>query len=182
MNLVPKRYLMILALAAGVAAPPSALAEAAYFGFSWGRLDNVPKPSLALKDANVTILLYRRDKLPDNEMRDTEIVLLDVCKTEGLQQISWVSNALSGEEATAKFAQIVAEGVRKYGESKHTSEGTVAWENRRVEAVSVAEPDGRHRILMVSRGPDFDSCAAEHDKTSDVALQARWLSRLNLPN
>ena len=181
MNLIAKWSLMTLAVAVGVAPSPLA-AEAAPFGFSWGRLDKVPKPSLALKDANVTVLLYRRSKLPTGEMPDAEIVSLDVCKAEGLQQISWASRPLSAGEAIAKFAQIVAEGVRKYGESKPTSEGALSWEDGRVAAISVAEPDGGHRILMVSRGPDFDSCAAEHDKTSDVALQERWLRRLDLPN
>ena len=77
-------------------------------------------------------------------MPDTELVLLDVCKTEGLQQISWVSRALSANEAIAKFAQIVAISVHKYGESKPMPEGALAWENGRVEALSVSEPDGKH--------------------------------------
>ena len=95
--------------------PAFAIDVAAPFGFAWGPLDKIPKPSLALKDANVTVLAYRRERLPVNELVDTEVVLLDVCKKEGLQQVSWASKALSSEEATAKLAQLVALGVQKYG-------------------------------------------------------------------
>ena len=83
-------------------------------------------------------------------MLDTEVVLLDVCKKEGLQQISWASKALSTNEAAARFVQVVADSVRKYGESKPAPGGALAWENGQIEALSVSEPDGMHRILMVS--------------------------------
>jgi len=87
---------------------------------AWGPLDKIPKPSLALKDANVTVLLYRRERLP-SELTDTEVILLDVCKKEGLQQISWASRSLSTDEAVSKFIRILAVGGERYGESKPTS-------------------------------------------------------------
>jgi hypothetical protein len=59
----------------------------AWLGLAWGSLDKIPRPSLALKDVNVTVLLYQRERLP-SELTDTEVILLDVCKKEGLQQIS----------------------------------------------------------------------------------------------
>jgi len=170
------------ALAGCFVLPASSFDDAAPFGFAWGPVDKVPKPSLAAKDANVTVLLYRRDRLPVDGMPDTELVLLDICKTEGLQQVSWASRALSADEAVAKFAQVVAKSVERYGESKVTPEGSLAWRNRRIEAVSVSEPDGKHRLLMVSRGPDFDPCSAEHDLASHQALRSRWLHRPELPN
>ena len=148
---------------------------------AWGPLDKIPKPSLALKDANVTVLLYRRERLP-SELTDTEVILLDVCKKEGLQQISWASRSLSTDEAVSKFIRILAVGGERYGENKPTSGGALGWENGRIEALSVSETDGTHRILMVSRGPDFDACAAEHDRASDQSLRTRWLRRLELPN
>ena len=174
--------LNISALMLAAAVLPAWALDAAPFGFAWGPLDKVPKPSLALKDANVTVLMYRRDRLPVDEMPDTELVLLDVCKKEGLQQISWVSKALSTDEAIAHFSQVVAQGVQKYGASKPTAEGALAWENGRVEVVSVAEAQAKHRLLMVSRGPDFGACSAEHDLASDQALRKRWLNRPELPN
>jgi len=152
------------------------------FGLAWGPLDKIPKPSLALEDVNVTVLLYRRERLPSEEIPDTEVILLDVCKKEGLQQISWASRSLSTDEAVSKFIRILAVGGERYGESKPTSGGALGWENGRIEALSVSEPDGTHRILMVSRGPDFDACSAEHDRASDQSLRTRWLRRLELPN
>ena len=152
------------------------------FGLAWGPLDKIPKPSLALEDVNVTVLLYRRERLPSEEIPDTEVILLDVCKKEGLQQISWASRSLSTDEAVSKFIRILAVGGERYGESKPTSGGALGWENGRIEALSVSETDGTHRILMVSRGPDFDACSAEHDRASDQSLRTRWLRRLELPN
>jgi hypothetical protein len=181
-RLVPKLSVTMFVVAAVVVFPAWALDAVAPFGFAWGPVDKIPKPSLAMKDANVTILVYRRDRLLSNQMPDTEVVLVDVCEKEGLQQISWASRALSSNDAIAKFAQIVAQGVQKYGESKPTPEGALAWENGRIEATSVSEPDGNHRILMVSRGPDFGSCSTAHDLASDQRLRTRWLRRLELPN
>ena len=176
-----KRSGAMLAIAAATSFPALAFEQSAPFGFAWGPLDKIPKPSLALKDANVTVLLYRRDRLQSNEMPDTEVILLDVCRKEGLQQISWASKALSANEATAKFVQVVTETVQKYGESEPTPEGALAWGNGRIEALSVSEPDGMHRILMVSRGPDFDACSAEHDLASDQSLRTRWLRKVDIP-
>src|SRR5215208_5224723 len=155
--------------------PALAVEPSAPFGFAWGPLDKIPKPSLALKDANITVLLYRRERLPVNELANTEVVLLDVCKKEGLQQVSWASKALSSEEAPAKLAQLVALGVQKYGDAKPSGEGALGWENGRTEILRVAEADGGYRILMVNRGPDFETCAAEHDPASDQKLRTRWM-------
>lgn len=178
---VLRRSVAVFVIAASTVLPALPFDDSAPFGFVWGPLDKVPKPSLALKDANVTILLYRRDQLIRDEMPDTEMVLLDVCKREGLQQISWASRALTTSEATAKLAQVVAAGVQKYGESRPAPEGTLAWGNGRIEVLSVSEPDGMHRILMVSRGPDFDACAADHDLASDQSLKTRWLRKVDVP-
>ena len=124
------------------------------FGLAWGPLDKIPRPSLALKDVNVTVLLYRREQLP-SELPDTEVILLDVCKKEGLQQISWASRSLQTDEAVSKFIRVLAVGGQRYGESKPTSGGALGWENGRIETISVSESDGTHRILMVSRGPEL---------------------------
>jgi hypothetical protein len=171
-----------MVVVAGTILPASAVDVPAPFGFAWGPLDKIPKPSLALKDANVTVLAYRRERLPANELADTEVVLLDVCKKEGLQQLSWASKPLPSEEATAKLAQLVALGVQKHGEAKLGGEGALSWENGRIEIVRVAGMDGEYRILMVNRGPDFETCAAEHDLASDQKLRTRWTRRIELPN
>ena len=69
----------------------SAFDDPAPFGFSWGPLDRVPTPSLATRHDDVTLLIYRRDRLPSEELRDTEEIVLQICKEEGLQQVVWIS-------------------------------------------------------------------------------------------
>ena len=41
-----------------------AVDESAPFGFSWGPVDKVPRPSLATREENVTRLTYFPDRLP----------------------------------------------------------------------------------------------------------------------
>jgi hypothetical protein len=173
---------VVLAITAGTLLSAFAADVPAPFGFAWGPLEKIPRPSFALKDANVTVLAYRRDRLPSDELGGTEVVLLDVCKKEGLQQVSWSSIALSPEQATAKLAQLVALGVQRYGEAKASGDGALGWEHGRTEIVRVTQIDGMHRILMVSRGPDVGACAAEHDLTSDHTLRTRWLRQIDFPN
>jgi hypothetical protein len=48
-------------LASGVA---DAAEPAAPFGFSWGPAHNVPRPSHAARDENITQLIYDHDRLP----------------------------------------------------------------------------------------------------------------------
>lgn len=182
MNWVALLRSVAVSVATVLSFPARALDDGAPFGFVWGPLDKIPRPSLALKDANVTLLLYRPDRLQGIEMPDTEVVSLDVCRSEGLQQVSWASRPLSSNDAATKFAQVVAIGVRRYGESKPTTDGGLMWQNGRVEVMSISQPEGKHRILMVSRGPEFDPCAAEHDAASDQSLRTRWLHRPELPN
>jgi len=93
-----------------------AVDQSAPFGFSWGPVDKVPRPSLAMRDENITRLTYFRDRLPPNELRDNEEIVLEVCKNEGLQQIIWVSRLLSETEERDRVQAILAEGMRRYGE------------------------------------------------------------------
>src|ERR1700686_329384 len=58
----------------------SAFGAPAPFGFSWGPVDKVPTPSLATRHDNVTLLIYRRDRLPSDELPGTEEIVLQVCK------------------------------------------------------------------------------------------------------
>ena len=92
-----------------------ALDQSAPFGFSWGPVDKVPRPSLATRDENITRLTYFRERLPPN-FRETEEIVLEVCKNEGLQQIIWISRLLSETEERDRVQAILAEGMRRYGE------------------------------------------------------------------
>jgi uncharacterized protein RhaS with RHS repeats len=89
--------------------------QSAPFGFSWGPVDKIPRPSTAAREGNVTLLVYQRDQLFLTELRDTEEIVLEVCKKEGLQQIVWISRLLSAAEEHDKFEAILAEGMRRYG-------------------------------------------------------------------
>src|SRR5271169_5443344 len=86
----------------------NAFGQSAPFVFSWGPVDKVPTPSLATRHANITLLIYRRDRLPSDELRDTEEIVLQVCKKEGLQQIIWISKLLSASEEHVKLESILA--------------------------------------------------------------------------
>ena len=64
----------LLSLSADAADDP------APFGFSWGPVGNVPVPSIARREDNVTQLIYYRDRLPSDELPDTDEIVLEVCK------------------------------------------------------------------------------------------------------
>jgi hypothetical protein len=50
----------------------TAFNESAPFGFSWGPVDKIPTPSLATMHDNITLLIYRPDRLPSDEFPRTE--------------------------------------------------------------------------------------------------------------
>ena len=74
---------MFVVAAVGAALAATDFDGSAPFGLAWGSLDKIPRPSLALKDVNVTVLLYQRERLP-SELTDTEVILLDVCRKEDI--------------------------------------------------------------------------------------------------
>src|SRR5262245_55186242 len=114
---------LLAVLLAGNLFNPSAgpFDQVAPFGFSWGPVVKVPRPSHATREDNVTLLLYQRDRLP--EVKDTDRIVLEVCKTEGLQQIVWISRFLSEAEERQKFEAIIAEGTRRHGEPEMLDRG-----------------------------------------------------------
>jgi hypothetical protein len=93
--------------------------QSAPFGFSWGPVDKIPRPSIAAREGNVTLLVYQRDQLFLTELRDTEEIVLEVCKKEGLQQIVWISRLLSAAEEHDKFEAILAEGIASIRETRN---------------------------------------------------------------
>ena len=140
----------------------SAFDGAAPFGFSWGPLDKFPTPSLATRHANITLLIYRRDRLPSDELRDTEEIVLQVCEKEGLQQIIWISRFLSTAEEHNKLDSIFAEGNGRYGKAEEGENGSVQWNGGQTVLAAVSTDEGLHRIFMASNGPRLDTCAEEH--------------------
>jgi hypothetical protein len=139
-----------------------ALDQSAPFGFSWGPVDKVSTPSLATRHANITLLIYRRDRLPSDELRDTEEIVLQVCEKEGLQQIIWISKLLSASEEHDKLDSIFAESTRRYGKAEVGERGTVRWNGGQTTVAAVSNDQGLHRIFMASSGPRLDICSEEH--------------------
>ena len=155
-----------------------AVDQSAPFGFSWGPVDKVPRSSLATREENITRLTYFRDRLPPNELRDTEEIVLEVCKNEGLQQISWISRLLSETEERDRVQAILAEGMRRYGEPEISEQGVVNWSAGRTLLARGSDERGLYRIVMVSTGPGYDSCSAEHMSVSGHFLTDHWMKFL----
>ncbi|TGD92015.1 threonyl-trna synthetase [Methylobacterium nonmethylotrophicum] len=137
-------------------------AQEAPFGLSLGPVDTVPKPSMVDREANITALTYFHDR-PLAAGIDTDEVILEVCRDEGLQQVIWLSRALSEAELPSRYEAIYQEGVRRYGQPQ-TEPGseTVSWPSgRALLAVRKAVP-GERRLTMLARGDRYESCSAAH--------------------
>lgn len=138
------------------------LAPEAPFGFVWGPVTDVPRPSLALREGNMTALVYLGDRLPAG-LRDTDEVVLEVCASEGLQHIIWVSRRLSDREADAKYAAALVEGTQRYGEpEKDPVRNAVVWRTGRTTLAWAPAGPGQRRMVMMNWGPDFEACSSRH--------------------
>jgi hypothetical protein len=103
--------------------------------------------------------MYRRDRLPTNELRDTEEIVLEVCEKEGLQQIVWVSKFLSASEEQHELEAILAEATRRYGKAEMAERGIIRWNAGQTALAVISNDQGLNRIVMVSVGPGFDTCS-----------------------
>lgn len=140
---------------------PFATAQEAPFGLRWGdRLASLPKPTEMVQVENITVVLYKRENLPEG-FRDTEEIALKVCDLEGLQQTIWKGHLLSGEDARRKFQSAYEEGVRRYGkvDEGDPANGTASWNAARVTMIAELAKPGFYRISMVHDGPRFQACA-----------------------
>ena len=149
-----------------------AAAEEAPFGFSWGPVNQIPRPSMAQRESNITALIYLRDRVPP-ELRDTEEVVLEVCAVEGLQHILWVSRPLSETEAGQKYEAALSEGKRRFGEPENDpSRNGVVWRTGRTTLSWAPAGTGLRRIIMTTTGPEFDACSKRHlDTTGHPATE-----------
>lgn len=151
-----------------------AFAQSAPFGLSWGPVENIPRPSFATREGNVTLLMYRGDHIP-SEARDAEEIVLEVCKNEGLQQIVWVSRFLSDSEAHEKFEAVLAEGIRRYGKAEISEQGNIYWSAGRTFVARKSFGPGLYRIIMASTGPGFDTCSEEHMSMTGHPMNDHWM-------
>jgi len=159
---VCSKALLPIAIASLLNFSAAAFDQPAPFGFSWGPVDKVPAPSLATRHDNVTLLIYRGDRLPSDELPGTEEIVLQVCKEEGLQQIIWISKFLSDSEEHAMLGSILEEGTRRYGKAEVSEGGIVHWNRSQTMLAAVANDQGLHRIFMASGGPRLDTCSEKH--------------------
>jgi hypothetical protein len=135
--------------------------ESAPFGFSWGPVGKVPAPSLVTRHDNITLLIYRNDRLPSG-VAGTEEIVLQICKNEGLQQVIWISKFLSDSEESAMLGSIFEEGDRRYGKAEAGERGTIRWNGGQTTVAAVSNDHGLHHIFMASNGPSLDTCSKEH--------------------
>ena len=164
----PRAFLVSVTLAVLATHCSCSLAQEAPFGFHWGDpLTALPKPSEAVREQNISALLYKRDRVPKN-LGDTEEITLKVCDQEGLQQVIWVSELLSGEDARRKFASAYAEGARRYGEADEgdPAHGTASWNAARITMFAKLTEPGFYRFILIQDGPAFHDCAKEGEKYS----------------
>jgi len=114
------------------------------------------------REANVTALTYLRDRALALGA-DTDRVILEVCRDEGLQEVIWLSRPLSEEELPARYEAILREGVRRHGPPRSEAHSDiVAWpKGRTLLAIGKPGPGGR-RLVMLSRGDRFEACSQVH--------------------
>lgn len=146
-----------------VALTESAWPQDAPFGFSWGPVDTVPKPMTAEREANVTTLFYDQDQAFARGT-DTDRIIVEVCRTEGLQQIIWIGRRLPADELRRKFDAAHKRNVENYGDPKALTSlpNAESWRNGRVFLGMSKGLDGQQRLIMSLRGDLYEQCSLEH--------------------
>ena len=139
-----------------------ACAQEAPFGLAWGPVTTVPKPSMVDREANITALIYLHDR-PLASGADTDRVILEVCRDEGLQQVIWLSRPLSETELPSRYEAIYQEGVRRYGQPQgESASATVSWPSGRALLAVRKTIPGERRLAMIARGDRYEACSATH--------------------
>lgn len=162
MNSERRKFLRCpLIIAVVFSATTAGYAQDAPFGFSWGPVERIPKPWTASREANITTLFY--DSTSPVAGVDTDQVIVEICQSEGLQQVIWVSRDLAQDELRRKFELVHQQASARFGEPTSSSGPmTESWRHGRV-SVAVSPPsDGHHRLVMAMRGELFDKCSSEH--------------------
>ena len=89
-----------------------------------------------------------------------------------------MSRLLSETEERDKVQAILAEGIRRYGEPEILEGGVVNWSAGRTLFARALDERDLHRIVMVSTGPGYDSCSAEHRSITGHFLTDHWMKFL----
>jgi hypothetical protein len=107
-------------------------------------------------------MIYGGSQLPQ-QFKETNQVILSVCDHQGMQQVRWISLLFSQTAAIAKFSEIYAEGVRRHGaaDDGDLDRGIAGWSHELIGMRILPDGPG-YRVIMVSEGPEYQSCKAEH--------------------
>jgi hypothetical protein len=119
--------------------------------------------------------MYRGDRLPRSELRDTEEIVLEICKKEALQQIVWISRLLSASDQRDRLDVIVAEGNRRYGQAELEARGIIHWSAGHTSAFTISDDLGLRGIAMVSTGPGLEACSQEHESLTGHSVSDHWM-------
>lgn len=159
-GLVGAVMLAVSLQAAGAEETGEPVAEAP-FSLTWAAKTDMPRPTLMDQEANVTAMIYFRGHPPATGANTQEVVL-DVCRDEGLQRVIWFSQVLSVPEQTDLYEQLLAEGVRQHGASRPGPyPRSVIWSTGLL--LGVRNSPGRgEQIVMMSEGDGFSRCSNRH--------------------
>lgn len=128
------------------------------------------------REANVTALVYLHDR-PLAAGADTDRVILEVCRDEGLQQVIWLSRPLSEAELPTRYEAIYREGVRRLGQPRtDDASGDVLWSSGQVFLTVREATAGERRLAMVSRGPKYGPCSVAHEAATGHPASAHGAS------
>ena len=155
----------------------NAFDESAPFGLSWGPVDKIPTPSLVTRHGNITLVIYRHDRLPPDQLPRTEEIVLQVCKNEGLQQIIWISKFLPDSEEKMLLENIFEQGDRRYGKAEAGERETLRWNGGQTTVAAISNDQGLHRIFMASNGPTIETCSTDHGHP----ISDHWMLLLGKP-
>jgi hypothetical protein len=136
------------------------------YGFKWSQeAEALPKPSASNADTNIKELTYRDSRLPA-QSTDTETVIVEVCDGFGLQQVRSISHSFTLSAAVYEFLDIYEQSALQYGDADQADfdHGTAAWSAQHIDMRMVPDENDKddYRILMVTDGPQFATCEAEH--------------------
>lgn len=159
-----------------VALSGKAWSQNAPFGFSWGPADAIPKPKIAEREANLTTLFYDRDQAFAGGI-DTDRILVEICKTEGLQQVIWIGRRLPVGELRRKFDAAHQRFVEQYGTPRPLPflPNAETWKDDRVFLGMSKGLDGQQRLIMSLRGEHYKQCSSEHLSTTGHDIGAHLL-------
>ncbi|MFE1597476.1 threonyl-trna synthetase [Methylobacterium sp. ID0610] len=121
----------------------------------------MPKPTLVDREANITALIYFQGQAPATG-RDTQEIVLEVCRDEGLQRVIWFSRILTDPERSDLYEMILAEGIRRHGKPQPGPYlRSLVWPTGVMLGIRTAVGWGE-QIVMVSEGGGFARCSEHH--------------------